>query len=86
MTRLVSVRPKIDARMISERCQIAERFLSEGNDEEARIRDNRIRELNKIQSETYQSIISTLVLSTDGNMFKFLKCMTPDAKSATGVQ
>ena len=36
-----SVRPKIYDRMISERRQIAERFLSEGNGEAARIRGNR---------------------------------------------
>ena len=112
-----SVRPKIYDRMISERRQIAERFLSEGNGEAARIRGNRVRELNKIQSEAYRqveeirgladakateiysraynqsqeavefyeftrtmqaykSIIgedTTLVLSTDSDLFKFLK-------------
>ena len=47
-----SVRPKIYDRMISERRQIAERFLSEGNGEAARIRGNRVRDLNKIQSES----------------------------------
>ena len=117
-----SVRPKIYDRMISERRQIAERFLSEGNGEAARIRGNRVRDLNKIQSEayraveeirgladakateiysaaynqspeavafyeftrtmqTYKSIISagtTVVLSTDSDLFKFLKTMTPD--------
>jgi membrane protease subunit HflC len=116
-----SVRPKIYDRMISERRQIAERFLSEGNGEAARIRGNRVRDLNKIQSEAYrqveeirgiadakateiyagaynqspeavafyeftrtmqayQSIIAentTLVLSTDSDLFKFLKGMTP---------
>jgi membrane protease subunit HflC len=116
-----SVRPKIYDRMISERRQIAERFLSEGNGEAARIRGNRVRDLNKIQSEayrqveeirgiadakateiyasaynqspeavafyeftrtmqSYKSIISentTLVLSTDSDLFKFLKSMTP---------
>ena len=116
-----SVRPKIYDRMISERRQIAERFLSEGNGEAARIRGNRVRDLNKIQSEayrqveeirgladakatevyaraynqspeavafyeftrtmqTYKSIIgenTTLVLSTDSDLFKFLKGMTP---------
>src|SRR5262245_60896039 len=41
-----SVRPKIFDRMISERRQIAERFLSEGNGEAARIRGNRVRDLN----------------------------------------
>lgn len=114
-----SVRPKIYDRMISERRQIAERFLSEGNGEAARIRGNRVRDLNKIQSEAYReveeirgiadakateiyaraynqnaqsvefyeftrtmqaykTIISTgttLVLSTDSDLFKFLKGM-----------
>ena len=117
-----SVRPKIYDRMISERRQIAERFLSEGNGEAARIRGNRVRDLNKIQSEAYrqveeirgvadakateiyasaynqnpeavefyeftrtmqsfESIIAentTLVLSTDSDLFKFLKGMSPD--------
>lgn len=50
-----SVRPKICDRMISERRQIAERFLSEGNGEAARIRRNRARDLNKIQSEAYRA-------------------------------
>lgn len=116
-----SVRPKIYDRMISERRQIAERFLSEGNGEAARIRGNRLRDLNKIQSEAYRkveeirgvadarateiyasaynqspeavefyeftrtlqaykSIIAantTLVLSTDSDLFKFLKGMAP---------
>lgn len=116
-----SVRPKIYDRMISERRQIAERFLSEGNGEAARIRGNRVRDLNKIQSEAYRqveeirgladakataiyssaynqspeavafyeftrtmqaykSMISdntTLVLSTDSDLFKFLKGMAP---------
>ena len=117
-----SVRPKIYDRMISERRQIAERFLSEGNGEAARIRGNRVRDLNKIQSEayreveeirgiadakateiyskaynqspeavsfyeftrtmqSYKSIISedtTLVLSIDSDLFKFLKGISPD--------
>ncbi|MGB5165827.1 MAG: protease modulator HflC [Woeseiaceae bacterium] len=117
-----SVRPKIYDRMISERRQIAERFLSEGNGEAARIRGNRIRDLNKIESEayrqveeirgvadakateiyasaynkspesvsfyeftrtmqSYQFIIAentTLVLSTDSELFKFLKGMDPE--------
>ena len=51
-----SVRPTIYGRMISERRQIAERFLSEGNGEAARIRGNRVRDLNKIQSEAYRSV------------------------------
>jgi len=117
-----SVRPKIYDRMISERRQIAERFLSEGNGEAARIRGNRVHDLNKIQSEayrqveeirgvadakateiytraynqsaeavafyeftrtmqSYKSIIAentTLVLSTDSDLFKFLKGMMPN--------
>jgi membrane protease subunit HflC len=116
-----SVRPKIYDRMISERRQIAERFLSEGNGEAARIRGNRVRDLNKIQSEayrqveeirgvadakatkiyakaynqspaavafyeftrtmqSYRSIIAdntTLVLSTDRDLFKFLRGRSP---------
>lgn len=121
-----SVRPKIYDRMISERRQIAERFLSEGNGEAARIRGNRVRDLNKIQSEAYREVeeirgladakateiysqaynqspqsvefyeftrtmasypdligkSTTLVLSTDSDLFKFLKGMTSntDAK------
>ena len=122
-----SVRPKIYDRMISERRQIAERFLSEGNGEAARIRGNRVRDLNKIQSEayrqveeirgvadakateiyadaynqspeaaafyeftrtmqSYESIISdstTLILSTDSDMFKFLKKMDPEGDIRT---
>ena len=116
-----SVRPKIYDRMISERRQIAERFLSEGHGEAARIRGNRDRDLNKIQSEAYRkveeirgladakatdiyakaynqspaaasfyeftrtmqaykSIIkqnTTLVLTTDSDLFKFLKGISP---------
>jgi membrane protease subunit HflC len=123
-----SVRPKIYDRMISERRQIAERFLSEGHGEAARIRGNRVRELNKIQSEayrqveeirgvadakateiyaqaynqspesiafyeftrtmqSYKSLIgdnTTLVLSTNSEVFKFLKAMTPDGDVAPG--
>ena len=119
-----SVRPKIYDRMISERRQIAERFLSEGNGEAARIRGNRMRDLNKIQSEAYREVEeirgmadakateiyaqaynqspeavefyeftrtmqsykdiiadnSTLVLSTDSDLFKFLQGMNPDAE------
>ena len=117
-----SVRPKIYDRMISERRQIAERFLSEGNGEAARIRGNRVRDLNKIQSEAYREVEeirgvadarateiysgaynqsreavefyeftrtmqsykdmisqnTTLVLSTDSDLFKFLKGMSPE--------
>ncbi|MCW8845158.1 MAG: protease modulator HflC [Gammaproteobacteria bacterium] len=117
-----SVRPKIYDRMISERRQIAERFLSEGNGEAARIRGNRVRDLNKIQSEAYRQVEeirgvadakaseiyakaynqspeardfyeftrtmqaykdiistnSTLVLSTESDIFKYLKGMAPE--------
>lgn len=123
-----SVRPKIFDRMISERRQIAERFLSEGNGEAARIRGNRVRDLNKIQSEAYRQVEeirgvadakateiyakaynqspeavafyeftrtmqaykaiitedTTLVLSTDSDLFKFLKGMTPDGGALPG--
>jgi membrane protease subunit HflC len=119
-----SVRPKIYDRMISERRQIAERFLSEGNGEAARIRGNRVRDLNKIQSEAYRQVEeirgvadakateiyaraynqsreavefyeftrtmqsyksmiaenTTLILSTDSDLFRFLKGMNPDGK------
>ncbi|MED5523353.1 MAG: protease modulator HflC [Pseudomonadota bacterium] len=51
-----SVRPKIYDRMISERRQIAERFLAEGKGEAARIRGNRERDLNQIQSEAYRQV------------------------------
>jgi len=120
-----SVRPKIYDRMISERRQIAERFLSEGNGEAARIRGNRVRDLNKIQSEAYRQVEeirgiadakateiyakaynqspeavefyeftrtmqsfkstmadnTTLVLTTDSDLFKFLKGMNPTGKA-----
>ncbi len=119
-----SVRPKIYDRMISERRQIAERFLSEGKGEAARIRGNRVRDLNKIQSEAYRAVeeirgladakateiysaaydrnprsvafhefsrtieayetmvakSTTLVLSTDSDLFKFFERMSPDGK------
>jgi len=122
-----SVRPKIYDRMISERRQIAERFLSEGNGEAARIRGNRVRDLNKIQSEAYRSVEeirgaadakateiyagsynqspesvafyeftrtmqaydsiitdnTTLVLSTESDLFKFLKGMSPKGETTT---
>ena len=121
-----SVRPKIYDRMISERRQIAERFLSEGNGEAARIRGNRVRDLNKIQSEAYRQVEeirgladakatevyasaynqsaesvafyeftrtmesykfiiaenTTLVLSTDSELFKFMKGMDPGSGDA----
>ncbi len=125
-----SVRPKIYDRMVSERRQIAERFLSEGNGEAARIRGNRVRDLNKIQSEAYRQVEeirgvadakateiyakaynqspaavdfyeftrtmqsyrtiiatnTTLVLSTDSDLFKFLKGMSPDEADVVPVR
>lgn len=119
-----SVRPKIYDRMISERRQIAERFLSEGNGEAGRIRGNRVRDLNKIQSEAYREVEeirgiadakateiysqaynqspqsiefyeftrtmqaykiiiatgTTLVLSNESDIFKFLKGMNAEVK------
>lgn len=124
-----SVRPKIFDRMISERRQIAERFLSEGNGEAARIRGNRERDLNKIQSEAYRAVEeirgaadaaaaaiytkaynadsqaaefyeftrtmqayddmisneTTLVLSTDSDLFKYLRGMQTDPQKNTGA-
>ena len=123
-----SVRPKIYDRMVSERRQIAERFLSEGNGEAARIRGNRVRDLNKIQSEAYRQVEeirgvadakateiyakaynqspqavefyeftrtmqayktiiadnTTLILSTDSDLFKFLKGMAPGRGAQPG--
>jgi membrane protease subunit HflC len=122
-----SVRPKIYDRMISERRQIAERFLSEGNGEAARIRGNRVRDLNKIQSEAYRAVEeirgiadasaaeiyarsynispqaaefyeftrtmqaygdmisgeTTLVLTTDSDLFKFLRGMEAETSPET---
>ncbi|MGY3436456.1 MULTISPECIES: protease modulator HflC [unclassified Marinovum] len=124
-----SVRPKIYDRMISERRQIAERFLSEGNGEAARIRGNRERDLNKIQSEAYRAVEeirgvadataadiyarayninpraaefyeftrtmqayndmisgqTTLVLTTDSDLFKFLRGMEAETSSENGT-
>jgi len=55
-TRSILPLLNLDSPMISERRQIAERFLSEGNGEAARIRGNRVRDLNKIQSEAYRKV------------------------------
>jgi modulator of FtsH protease HflC len=125
-----SVKPKIYDRMISERRQIAERFLSEGNGEAARIRGNRVRDLNKIQSEAYRKVEeirgladakateiyasaynknaqavefyeftrtmqayttiigkgTTLVLSTDTDLFKFLRGMRESESDTFGLK
>ena len=110
-----------------DKTQMAECFLSEGNGEAARIRGNRMRDLNKIQSEAYRQVEeirgvadakateiyakaynqspeavgfyeftrtmqsyksmiaenTTLVLSTDSDLFKFLKGMSPDGVDVT---
>jgi len=125
-----SVRPKIYDRMVSERRQIAERFLSEGNGEAARIRGNRLRDMNKIQSEAYRQVEeirgvadakateiyakaynqspeavtfyeftrtmqayksliadnTTLVLSTDSDLFRFLKGIGPKGDGVPTVR
>jgi membrane protease subunit HflC len=125
-----SVRPKIYDRMISERRQISERFLSEGNGEAARIRGKRVHDLNKIQSEAYRAVEeirgmadasaakiyaqaydispqasefyefmrtmqtmqtyedmiadgTTLVLTTDSDLFKFLRGMKAETSAET---
>jgi membrane protease subunit HflC len=124
-----SVRPKIYDRMISERRQIAQRFLSEGHGEAARIGGNRVRDLNKIQSEAYREVEkirgvadakatdiyasaynqspgtvafyeftrtmqayqdliaknTTLVLSTDSDLFRFLKGMKQWSRTGSGT-
>lgn len=76
-----SVRPKIYDRMISERRQIAERFLSEGNGEAARIRGNRVRDLNKIQSEAYKAVetIRGLADAQAANIYAKSYSQSPEA-------
>ncbi|WP_417480668.1 protease modulator HflC [Maricaulis maris] len=76
-----SVRPKIYDRMISERRQIAERFLSEGNGEAARIRGNRVRDLNKIQSEAYREVeeIRGLADASAADIYARAYNITPEA-------
>ena len=48
------VQRDVFARMIAERQRIAERYLSEGEGEAARIRGEKERELQRIQSEAYR--------------------------------
>lgn len=76
-----SVRPKIYDRMISERRQIAERFLSEGNGEAARIRGKRVRDLNKIQSEAYKAVetIRGLADAQAANIYAKSYSQSPEA-------
>ncbi len=49
------VQKAVFARMIAERQQIAQQFLSEGQGEAARISGERERDLAKIQSEAYRA-------------------------------
>ncbi|MFV1465896.1 MULTISPECIES: protease modulator HflC [unclassified Phaeobacter] len=77
-----SVRPKIYDRMISERRQIAERFLSEGNGEAARIRGNRVRDLNKIQSEAYRAVEEIRGVADASAAAIYAKAYNTDAQAA----
>ncbi|MBY6141863.1 protease modulator HflC [Leisingera daeponensis] len=77
-----SVRPKIYDRMISERRQIAERFLSEGNGEAARIRGNRVRDLNKIQSEAYRAVEEIRGMADAAAAAIYAKAYNTDAQAA----
>ncbi|WP_299893141.1 protease modulator HflC [uncultured Ruegeria sp.] len=77
-----SVRPKIYDRMISERRQIAERFLSEGNGEAARIRGNRVRDLNKIQSEAYRAVEEIRGVADASAAAIYAKAYNIDAQAA----
>ncbi|OHX34373.1 HflC protein [Methylomonas sp. LWB] len=47
---------RIHQRMISERLQIAQRFRSEGEGEAARIKGNKERDINEIQSAAYKLV------------------------------
>ncbi len=60
-----AVRLNAYERMIAERNRIAQRFLSEGQGESARIRGEKERELKKIASEAYRKS-QTLVGKADG--------------------
>lgn len=77
-----SVRPKIYDRMISERRQIAERFLSEGNGEAARILGNRVRDLNKIQSEAYRAVEEIRGVADASAAAIYAKAYNIDAQAA----
>jgi len=55
MTYVEDVQKEVYARMIAERQQIAQQFVSEGQGEAARISGERDRDLAKIQSEAYRS-------------------------------
>ena len=77
-----SVRPKIYDRMISERRQIAERFLSEGNGEAARIRGNRVRDLNKIQSEAYRAVEEIRGVADASAADIYAKAYNPNSQAA----
>ena len=76
------MRPKIYDRMISERRQIAERFLSEGNGEAARIRGNRVRDLNKIQSEAYRAVEEIRGVADASAADIYAKAYNPNSQAA----
>lgn len=54
-----SVQRRIFDRMISERKQIAERFRSEGAGEAAKITGKREKDLQRIESEAYRTVLET---------------------------
>ena len=82
------VRQNAYERMIAERNRIAQRFLSEGQGESARIRGEKERELKKIESEAYRksqeligqadgeaTAIYASAYNKDPNFYQFLKTM-----------
>ncbi len=82
------VRQNAYERMIAERNRIAQRFLSEGQGESARIRGEKERELKKIESEAYRksqelvgqadgeaTAIYAKAYNKDPEFYQFLKTM-----------
>ncbi len=82
------VRENAYGRMIAERKRIAERFLSEGHGESARIRGEKERELKQIESEAYRksqeligqadgeaTAIYAAAYNKDPDFYQFLKTM-----------
>ena len=82
------VRENAYQRMIAERKRIAERFLSEGHGESARIRGEKERELKQIESEAYRksqelvgqadgeaTAIYAAAYNKDPDFYQFLKTM-----------
>ncbi len=83
-----AVRQNAYERMIAERNRIAQRFLSEGQGESARIRGEKERELKKIESEAYRksqelvgqadgeaTAIYAKAYNKDPEFYQFLKTM-----------